>query len=400
MSFWSLKNTLTVEQRRIFVETAKEREGKAPLSDKKYTTRDFGNIYRMIYQKKQSSRQQIAEQLGISLPTVTQNLKLLNESGLICKGGVFQSTGGRKANSFQFVPDARYALGIDITQNHLSIVLINLNLDLMDSRRMRRAFEDTGSYYQSLAAEVEAFLKERDLDMEKLLGVGISLPAIIEEDQKTISYATVIQISGSIYEHIRTYLPYPFLLFNDASSAGLAESWLLKSSNLIVYLLLSNSVGGSLTIEGKIFKGVNARASEFGHMCIVPHGKRCYCGCYGCLDAYCSAKNLSDFTDGNLEAFFDKLSSGNLGYRRIFDEYMDELAVAVNNLRMCYDCDVILGGTVGSHMAEYIKQFRRKAAALNPFETSGDYIKSCHYRTEASAVGAAAHYIHQFIESL
>ena len=255
MSFWSLKNTLTVEQRRIFVETAKEREGKAPLSDKKYTTRDFGNIYRMIYQKKQSSRQQIAEQLGISLPTVTQNLKLLNESGLICKGGVFQSTGGRKANSFQFVPDARYALGIDITQNHLSIVLINLNLDLIDSRRMRRAFEDTGSYYQSLAAEVEAFLKERDLDMEKLLGVGISLPAIIEEDQKTISYATVIQISGSIYEHIRTYLPYPFLLFNDASSAGLAESWLLKSSNPIVYLLLSNSVGGSLTIEGKISKG-------------------------------------------------------------------------------------------------------------------------------------------------
>lgn len=370
------------------------------MTDKKYATRDFGNIYRMIYQEKQSSRQQIAEKLGISLPTVTQNLKLLSESGLVCKSGAFQSTGGRKANIFQFVPDARYALGIDITQNHLSIVLINLNLDLLDSRRMRCAFEDAGGYYQNLETEVSAFLKEHDLNPDKLLGVGISLPAIIEEDQKTISYAMVIQISGSIYEHIRTYLQYPFLLFNDASSAGLAESWFSKSGKPIVYLLLSNSVGGSMTIDGKIFKGVNARASEFGHMCIVPNGKRCYCGCYGCLDAYCSAKTLSDFTDGNLEAFFDKLSSGNAGYRRVFDAYMDDLAIAVNNLRMCYDCDVILGGTVGSHMGDYIKEFRRKAAVLNPFEKSGDYIKSCHYRTEASAVGAAAHYVHEFIESL
>ncbi len=370
------------------------------MQDKKYMTRDFGNIYRMFYQEKQSSRQQIADKLGISLPTVTHNLNLLNESGLICKSGAFRSTGGRKANMYQLVPDAKYALGIDITQNHLSIVLINLNLDIIDSKRMRCAFEDTGSYYQNMAAEVNALLNGHSLDIRKLLGIGISLPAIVEEDQATITYLTVIQISGSIYDHIKAYLPYPFLLFNDANSAGLAESWFSKSDKPTVYLLLSNSVGGSLTVDGKIFTGVNWRASEFGHMCIVPHGKRCYCGCYGCLDAYCSAKNLSDFTNGNLEAFFEKLSSGNPGYRRVFSEYTDYLALAVNNLRMCYDCDVILGGTVGSHMAGYLKQFRRKAIALNPFEKSGDYIKSCHYRTEASAVGAAAHYIHEFIEEL
>ncbi len=367
---------------------------------KKYMTRDFGNIYRMIYQEQQSSRQQISEKLSISLPTVTHNLNLLNESGLICKSGAFQSTGGRKANIYQFIPNARYALGIDITQNHLSIVLINLNLDLIDSKRMRCVFQDTDAYYQNVKTQVQLFFQEHAIDMDKLLGVGISLPAIVEEDQTTISYATVIRISGNIYEHIKSHLPYPFLLFNDANSAGLAESWCSKSDKPIVYLLLSNSVGGSLTLDGKIYTGVNWRASEFGHMCIVPHGKRCYCGCYGCLDAYCSAKNLSDFTGGNLGSFFDELSSGNSGYRRVFDEYMDYLALAVNNLRMCYDCDVILGGTIGSYMADYLKEFRQKAARLNPFEKSGEYIKSCHYRTEAAAVGAAAYYINDFIEKL
>ena len=46
------------------------------------------------------------------------------------------------------------------------------------------------------------------------------------------------------------------------------------------------------------------------------------------------------------------------------DEYLDYLAFAVNNLRMCYDCDVIIGGTVGSHMERYIEDLRNKASQL------------------------------------
>ena len=30
------------------------------------------------------------------------------------------------------------------------------------------------------------------------------------------------------------------------------------------------------------------------------------------------------------------------------DEYLDNLAIAVDNLRMCFDCEVVLGGYVGN----------------------------------------------------
>ena len=84
------------------------------MPEENIKTRDFGNIYRLIYEKKQCSRQQIAEELGISLPTITHNLALLKEQELIYTSGTFNSTGGRKANMFRCVPNARYALGIDI----------------------------------------------------------------------------------------------------------------------------------------------------------------------------------------------------------------------------------------------------------------------------------------------
>ncbi len=365
-----------------------------------YKTRDFGDIYRFIYQKKECSRQQIAKELDISLPTVTRNLNFLSESSLINIGGSFRSTGGRKANVYRCRPEARYALGMDITRGHLSIVLVDLKLDIVDSERISFSFADTKAYYDRLQEEVERFLGRQVVEKEKILGMGISLPAIIKGDQKTISYATVVDATGNLYEEINSRIPYPSMLFNDANSAGLAESWVHYSENPIIYLFLSNSVGGALMINGKIFPGMNWRASEFGHMKIIPNGKKCYCGKRGCLDAYCSAKKLSDFTNDNLKEFFEELALGNQGFRNVFDEYTDYLALALNNLRMCYDCDIILGGTVGAYIEEYIPEIREKAAALDHLGKRGDYIIGCHYKTEAAAVGAAIYYISDFIDSL
>lgn len=75
-----------------------------------------GDIFRFLYLNKQSSRQEIAQSLGISLPTTTRNLNALQGSGFIENAGEFQSTGGRKAIRYQCVANSRYAIGIDITR--------------------------------------------------------------------------------------------------------------------------------------------------------------------------------------------------------------------------------------------------------------------------------------------
>ena len=50
-------------------------------------------IFNHIYFNKRSSRQEIADTLHLSLTTVTQNLKMLEEENLIERSGYFQSTG-------------------------------------------------------------------------------------------------------------------------------------------------------------------------------------------------------------------------------------------------------------------------------------------------------------------
>ena len=60
-------------------------------------------IFRLIYNSDKISRQEIADQLGLSLPTVNQNLKMLMEDGLIEYVGNFTSTGGRMAKQLLLI---------------------------------------------------------------------------------------------------------------------------------------------------------------------------------------------------------------------------------------------------------------------------------------------------------
>ena len=81
------------------------------------------NIYRIVLAKENTSKQEIAYQLNISIPTVSQNLNELIEEGLVKENGSFQSTGGRKAKIISSNPAARVALGLDITPNHVNLVM-------------------------------------------------------------------------------------------------------------------------------------------------------------------------------------------------------------------------------------------------------------------------------------
>ena len=78
-------------------------------------------VYQYIYRKKITSKLQIVQDLQMGLSTVSQNLNLLEQDGLIEKNGYFESTGGRKANAIQIVSDFRISIGIGILKNMFHI---------------------------------------------------------------------------------------------------------------------------------------------------------------------------------------------------------------------------------------------------------------------------------------
>lgn len=358
----------------------------------------------------------IAAALDMSGPTVLQIVKELREAGVICEAGEFESTGGRKAKALSAVKDIHYAVGIDITRNHISMVLTDMTETVLKYIRLRKPFLYDDDYFRQLGIILEEFLGNEPALKEKVAGVGIAIPSIVDGTENHITYSRALNlydIDGDVFSR---HIPYPCVLINDANAAAVTECIIQRHPESMIYLSLSNTVGGAVVLHQErepddaggslmnvfenMYIGQHWHSGEFGHMVIHPGGKTCYCGKKGCVDAYCSALCLAEHTEGNLENFFDRIEEGDPILTAIWETYLDDLAITVDNLRMCFDCDIVLGGYVGSCMEPYIDQLRKRVESKNIFEGGGVYVRACKYQKAASALGAAIYYIEDFINSI
>ncbi|MFR4456210.1 MAG: ROK family protein [Blautia hansenii] len=247
-------------------------------------------IFRYIRKAGVVSNPDIAYHLQMSLPTVTQNTKEFLERGLLQEVGELASTGGRRAKALKVCADFRLAAGMDIIGNHVSMLLVNLQGEILDCQIFAKPYEKGMAYYQELAQNLERFLDKNQVDRTRFLGLGISFPGIVNFEKKAITYSHVLGVEWLPLEEVSACFPYACFFLNDANAGAYAEGLQADRGEEFFYLSLSNTVGGAVFAHGELSQGKNFRCGEAGHMTLVPDGGLCYCGKKGCLDVYCSAK--------------------------------------------------------------------------------------------------------------
>lgn len=357
-------------------------------------------VFRYLCRNGIVSNPDISYELKMSLPTVTQITKELIENGLVKENGSLESTGGRRAKALSVAANARQAVGLDITKNHISLALIDLIGNILKYERVFQPFSNKEEYYRDVNKKLETFLDESGARRESILGIGISFPGIIDLARQMVADSHILGLSSLPFESVGRFFSYPCSFLNDANAGAYAEGIHAEGPGRFFYLSLSNTVGGAIFSGGRLEQGGNFRCGEVGHMTVIPDGKECYCGKRGCLDAYCSAKLLSDAADGKLEKFFEGLEQGETVFGGMWEEYTSYLSIAVNNIHMVLDCEIILGGYVGSYIETHIKEVQDKTARRNTFAEGGGFVKACRYKVGAAALGAALEVIERFIEQV
>lgn len=367
----------------------------ASKTEKKNNTRS--RIVSYVMNNADTSKVEISKNLNMSMPTVLSNVNELMAGGVLMETGEYASTGGRKAKSIGINPGYRYAMGIRITANHVGMTLVNMRSEIEKTERVRMKFSQEISYCVELASLAKKFLRDMD-EPDRLLGIGISIPGIISQEQHLVVKSHALQIENYSLNFMEQAFSCPVCFENDANAAMLAED--INQYQDAIYLSLNNTLGGAFCIDRKLFAGQNRKAGEFGHMILVPGGRKCYCGKKGCADAYCAASALTAGRYETLEQFMEALSHGNSEAEKKWAEYLDHLAVLISNLRMAYDMDIILGGEVGGYLADHMIPLGEKVMEYNGFDCDIRYLKNCTYRKEASAVGAAKHFFYELIRNI
>ena len=354
-------------------------------------------IINYIINQKATSKVELSRNLNLSMPTVLSNVNELLASGIAVEMGEYESTGGRKAKMISINPAYRCAVGIRITAKHVGFVLVNLKSEIEKYERIRMEFSTEASYYSQIRDELKRFLIDVE-NQDRILGIGISVPGIIRSGERMLIKSHALQLENYSLSFLEQAFSLPVYFENDANAAMMAED--LDRYKNALYLSLNNTLGGAFCIDGKLIQGENQKAGEFGHMILVPEGKQCYCGKLGCADAYCAASALTDETCQTLEQFMKSLENKETKAEDLWQEYLKNLAILISNLRMAYDMDIILGGEVGGYLTEYMIPLGEKVMEYNGFDHDVRYLKMCSYKREASAVGAAKHFLQEFIKNM
>ena len=188
-------------------------------------------IYRTLHEAKGfCSRQTLAEVCGVSLPTLYRNLDELMEEGLVRFSGEEQSTGGRKAKGLAIVPDARFSVGVSVNEKTLRLVAADLRMQEIAYRLLPfDVYACLEGRAPKVAAELEDFLNSYHLDRTRLLGVCVTIPGLVSEEESRVYFAPALGAQDFPLRDLLGEIPYPLKVDNDASASGHGEFFARRS---------------------------------------------------------------------------------------------------------------------------------------------------------------------------
>lgn len=359
-------------------------------------------IYQYIYRSKLTSKLQIVQDLQMGLSTVSQNLNLLENEGLIEKNGYFDSTGGRKANAIQIVSDFRISIGVGILKNMFHITAIDLYGNTVYTDTIPLTYSNTAAYYQQITDKVKDFIDKNQYPENKILGVSIATQGITSPDNTTVIYGNIMNNTGMRLKDFSRHLPYPCHLEHDSKSAAFLELWNHPELDSAVVLLLNRNLGGAIITNHQIHQGRSMHSGTIEHICVNPDGPLCYCGNRGCLETYCSVNSLEQASGMTIKEFFPLLREKKSPQLiQIWEDYLKHLAFAMKNLNLVIDAPIIISGYLAPYFTEDDTDYLlRQINSMTPFELKEEQILVGTHGQYTPAIGAALFYVKEFIQSV
>lgn len=357
-------------------------------------------VFHYIYTHDFCTKQNMANDLNLSLPTVTNCISYLLSQNLITYNGTATSTGGRKAQYIMINSGLKTAIGILVTIDHLRIVALDLKGNVLGLSIVKYTFISPTNLAEVLSEQLEQFINTKGIIRNSILGVNVCLPALLSSNDTIIDFAPNFQFDHVPSSDLIKYIPYNARVSNDARCGGFCELMNSPLNEDLIYLSIDRLVSGAIYFHRQPFLGDYNYSAKFGHMCIHPGGKECNCGKSGCFEAYCSTDVLCKHFDCTLDIFFKEVSCHNQPYCDMLDEYLTNLAIGISNINMIFDKKVVIGGGLSCYAGFYSAALTQKVDEMQSFQKSSALFSFSKHGYNSPCMGAALQYIMEFIEAI
>ena len=305
-------------------------------------------ILELIRRESPIARTTIARQLNVSLPTVMRIVDELIKEGFVRSQGDTEWSGGRRRPLLEFNADRYVVLGVDMGGTKLYGAISEVGGKIIDEINMERSGVSGEECYSLLIKLMDSLLASPGLKGRKVRGIGVGAPGITHHGDGVVKWAHALNWRDfPLKARLNKHFKMPITVDNDVNLAALGELWFGAGQNTqnMILITVGAGVGAGIVIDGVLYRGSHEASGEIGHM--IPGREflgKSYLD-FGALESVASVTGMVSQTNiesQNIEAILDGTRQGGMQAKPVFDNAVDYLAMAIANLSVSFDPELIV----------------------------------------------------------
>ncbi|GGO67304.1 ROK family transcriptional regulator [Bowmanella pacifica] len=254
-------------------------------------------VLREIHRQGSATRVDLAESTGLSPQSLTRLTKELLNKGLIVEGERRQKQRGQPAIFLSIKPSKLISIGLVIEHDAITCTAKELGGEQLVFLKKQGNFEQAAFAIEQVNLMLNAVIAQCPDDAYGL-GIGVSIPGFFDKQNEVWRLICWLDTEGWKQVNLDTFLDasatFPVYIENDGRSAaiGQAVEGVGRNVGSFFQLLMTKGIGGGFVKQGKLLRGSNGNAGEFGFFSTNsdPETIQYYQPTTECLDHYLQEK--------------------------------------------------------------------------------------------------------------
>jgi predicted NBD/HSP70 family sugar kinase len=229
------------------------------------------------------SRAQIAARAGLSRTTlseITGNLLARGAIVVVTTDAGLRAGSGRPAELLALDPCSGQFMGVDVGHTRVRVAVADAAHEII--AQGHAAYPAVTGWAQRLAAAftlIDRIGRDSGVTFQALQGIGVGVAGP----------HPAAGVRAHVLAAFAERFAAPVIVDNNTRFAALAEAIAGGTdARDLLYVRLSDGIGGGLVVGGRLVAGGRGVAGEFGHVSVDKSGGVCRCGKRGCLETVAS----------------------------------------------------------------------------------------------------------------
>lgn len=334
------------------------------------------------------SRAEIAKQTSLNKATVSSLVEELIDENFIREIGTGKSSGGRRPVLLLFNGDAGSVIGVDLGVHYISILLTNLNSEVLWNKETAISPEESSeNIVHTLISLIKEAIQHAPQTTHGILGIGVGVPGIVDYNNGSVLLAPNLNWKKTPLQSIlEEHTKLPVLIDNEANMAALGEKMFGNGvgHDHMAYVSAGIGIGVGLILNDELYRGAIGYAGEMGHMTIEHNGLKCPCGNRGCWEMYASEKAFymrmredDRLSDVSRTSFYDYVHKADQGDGQVIahlNEIGEYLGIGLANIVNTFNPKLLVIGNTLSGGGKWIFNPIEKTLATRALHFSNKHV--------------------------